>query len=136
MFIRSVLRQKGLVDSNMLVSSVFLRDSTLSPVLLEMSFASRLIGPTDELHLSMSTSPHRSTMHAQVARSSGPGNLVVSMSNGSLCLLRPTDGGKLLKTNEWLAHEYEPWIAAWDYWDTNIIYSGSAFLPICLLTFF
>jgi diphthamide biosynthesis protein 7 len=74
-------------------------------------------------------------MHAQVARSSGPGNLVVSMSNGSLCLLRPTDGGQLLKTNEWPAHEYEPWIAAWDYWDTNIIYSGSVFIPICVVTF-
>ncbi|KAF8629705.1 hypothetical protein AX15_003321 [Amanita polypyramis BW_CC] len=57
-------------------------------------------------------------------RAAGLGDLVVSLSNGSLCLLRPLDDGKLYKTNEWFAHEYESWIAAWDYWDTNIIYSG------------
>ncbi|KAM6498119.1 WD40-repeat-containing domain protein [Amanita muscaria] len=54
----------------------------------------------------------------------GLSNLVVSLSNGSLCLLRSTSHGELLKTDEWLAHEYEAWIAAWDCWDTNVIYSG------------
>ncbi|TFK41150.1 WD40-repeat-containing domain protein [Crucibulum laeve] len=52
------------------------------------------------------------------------GSLVVSLSNGSLSILRPTDGFGLSVTDTWLAHDYEPWIAAWNYWDTNILYSG------------
>ena len=24
----------------------------------------------------------------------------------------------------WNAHDYEPWVAAWNYWDPNVIYSG------------
>ncbi|KDQ63752.1 hypothetical protein JAAARDRAFT_29786 [Jaapia argillacea MUCL 33604] len=51
------------------------------------------------------------------------GSLVVSLSNGSLCLLQPDRSG-LSVINTWAAHDYEPWIAAWDYWNTNIIYSG------------
>jgi diphthamide biosynthesis protein 7 len=52
------------------------------------------------------------------------GNLIVSLSNGSLCLLRPNDESGLTLTDSWQAHDYEPWVAAWNYWDTNIIYSG------------
>lgn len=52
------------------------------------------------------------------------GSLVVSLSNGNLCLLQPKDQTGLLITDTWAAHDYEPWIAAWNYWDTNIIYSG------------
>ncbi|KAF8168091.1 WD40-repeat-containing domain protein [Crassisporium funariophilum] len=54
----------------------------------------------------------------------GLGSLVVSLSNGSLCLLSPVEGCSLSVTETWHAHDYEPWIAAWNYWDTNIIYSG------------
>jgi len=24
----------------------------------------------------------------------------------------------------WHAHDYEPWISAWNYWDTNVLFSG------------
>lgn len=46
------------------------------------------------------------------------------MSNGSLCVLNPDSTGNLTIVNRWRAHDYEPWIAAWNYWDTSIIYSG------------
>ncbi|OBZ79821.1 Diphthine methyltransferase [Grifola frondosa] len=52
------------------------------------------------------------------------GSLVVSLSDGSLALLRPHDQSGLSVTDVWHAHDFEPWIAAWDYWNTNIVYSG------------
>ncbi|KAJ8489776.1 hypothetical protein ONZ51_g2749 [Trametes cubensis] len=55
---------------------------------------------------------------------SGLGNLIVSLSDGSLSLLQPEDGTGLAVTDSWHAHDYEPWIAAWDYWNTNVVYSG------------
>ncbi|KAF9526455.1 WD-40 repeat-containing protein [Crepidotus variabilis] len=51
------------------------------------------------------------------------GSLVVSLSNGSLSLISPTQGSMEIQET-WHAHDYEPWIAAWDYWDSNVIYSG------------
>ncbi|KAI0033176.1 WD-40 repeat-containing protein [Vararia minispora EC-137] len=51
-------------------------------------------------------------------------DLVVSLSNGDLALLRQDATGGLSVRDSWHAHDYEPWIAAWNYWDTNIIYSG------------
>ncbi|KAF7347828.1 WD-REPEATS-REGION domain-containing protein [Mycena venus] len=51
------------------------------------------------------------------------GSLVVSLSNGSLCLLNPRESG-LSIADTWHAHDFEPWIAAWDYWDSSLIYSG------------
>jgi len=53
-------------------------------------------------------------------------SLVVSLSDGNLCLLQPKDQAGLLITDTWIAHDYEPWVAAWNYWDTNIIYSGQS----------
>ncbi|KAK2461911.1 hypothetical protein APHAL10511_006374 [Amanita phalloides] len=73
--------------------------------------------PSNNLCLSLDWSNRRAPL-------GGLGNLIVSVSDGSLCLLRPASDGKMVKTNEWLAHDYEPWISAWDYWDPNMIYSG------------
>jgi diphthine methyl ester acylhydrolase len=52
------------------------------------------------------------------------GNLVVSMSNGFIALLRSSESAGLTLTDTWRAHEFEPWVAAWNYWDTNILYTG------------
>ncbi|KIM85206.1 hypothetical protein PILCRDRAFT_817204 [Piloderma croceum F 1598] len=52
------------------------------------------------------------------------GSLIVSLSDGNLCLLQPKGQAGLLITDTWVAHDHEPWVAAWNYWDTNIIYSG------------
>ncbi|KAI0361613.1 WD-40 repeat-containing protein [Trametes cingulata] len=57
-------------------------------------------------------------------RHSGLGNLIVSLSDGSLSLLKPEERSGLAITDSWHAHDYEPWIAAWNYWDTNVVYSG------------
>jgi hypothetical protein len=52
------------------------------------------------------------------------GSLIVSLSNGDLCLLNPSEGSNMGVSETWHAHDYEPWIAAWNYWDSNVIYSG------------
>ena len=48
----------------------------------------------------------------------------MSQSDGFLSLLRPRDG-MMIVTENWHAHEYEPWVAAWNYWDTNVLFSGA-----------
>ena len=60
------------------------------------------------------------------------GSLVVSLSNGSLSVLNPNDSHELAITETWHAHDYEPWIAAWNYWDTNVVYSGRKFRTLFL----
>lgn len=50
--------------------------------------------------------------------------MIVSLSNGSLCLLCPRDARGLSLSSSWHAHDNEPWVAAWNYWDTNVVYSG------------
>jgi len=55
--------------------------------------------------------------------SSTVGSLVVSLSSGSLCILGANEGG-FSAIDTWHAHDYEPWIAAWDYWDPCVLYSG------------
>ena len=55
---------------------------------------------------------------------SGLGDLIVSLSNGSLSVLQPQDGTGMAVADSWHAHDYEPWIAAWDYWNPNVVFSG------------
>lgn len=47
--------------------------------------------------------------------------LVVSNSAGTISIL---SGPSLETTEEWEAHTFEPWIAAWDAWSSNTIYTG------------
>ena len=53
----------------------------------------------------------------------GDGKVITSISDGSLAIVELVDGSYGV-TREWHAHEYEPWIAAWNYWDRDIVYSG------------
>ncbi|KAI9632499.1 WD40-repeat-containing domain protein, partial [Dioszegia hungarica] len=59
------------------------------------------------------------------ARSASPtsNDLITSLSSGHLTHLTPTPTG-YVSTSSWQAHAYEPWIAAWDVWDPNRVWSG------------
>lgn len=50
--------------------------------------------------------------------------IVVSSSNGGVKILRLRDSDIVVETKEWIAHEFEAWIAAYNNWDNNIIYTG------------
>ncbi|BGP36861.1 hypothetical protein JCM10450v2_000753 [Rhodotorula kratochvilovae] len=51
-----------------------------------------------------------------------PASIVVSLSSGSICTL----GGEssFSVTNEWHGHDFEPWIAAFDCWEPNTVWTG------------
>lgn len=49
--------------------------------------------------------------------------IVVSDSKGFVSLFELNEN-ELNEINSWSAHGFEAWIAAFNYWDTNIIYSG------------
>jgi len=75
------------------------------------------VAPSHVLCLSIDWSNRR-------APTSVAASLVASLSDGTLALLEPDQTGQLVGTNTWAAHAHEPWCVAWDYWDTNVIYSG------------
>ncbi|KAJ3815923.1 WD40-repeat-containing domain protein [Lentinula lateritia] len=83
---------------------------------LEETARKRIVGSPVTLCLSLDWSNRRNP-------TSDLGKLVVSCSDGDLVLLDPTTSS-IVVTDKWTAHEYEPWIAAWNYWNTNTIYSG------------
>lgn len=58
-------------------------------------------------------------------RCRGSGSLVVSLSDGRVEILRLNEGEFAVVDSGWHAHDYEPWIAAWDYWDTNVVWTGA-----------
>lgn len=54
-----------------------------------------------------------------------PLKIISSDSTGQLHLLMVNETGpKLQKVASWQAHQFEAWIAAFDYWHTQIVYSG------------
>ncbi|KAI8377287.1 hypothetical protein BD560DRAFT_367036 [Blakeslea trispora] len=50
--------------------------------------------------------------------------IVTSHSNGDINILAPTESGYEIQ-DQWHAHDLETWITAFDYWNTNIVYSGA-----------
>ncbi|TDL28441.1 WD40 repeat-like protein [Rickenella mellea] len=54
----------------------------------------------------------------------GVGDLTVSLSDGHVSLLRPSQSSILALSDSWCAHDFECWVSAWNYWDTNVVFSG------------
>ncbi|KAJ2369754.1 hypothetical protein H4S01_000803 [Coemansia sp. RSA 2610] len=50
-------------------------------------------------------------------------HIVTSQSDGSLNLLQFSES-KLEVASQWQGHDMEAWISAFDYWNTNVVYSG------------
>lgn len=50
--------------------------------------------------------------------------LVVSGSSGCVTLVELTQTG-LIPSEQWRAHEFEAWVAAFNYFSCNVIYSGA-----------
>lgn len=51
--------------------------------------------------------------------------VVTSHSNGDINILMPGEGGGYEIEEQWHGHDLEAWIAAFDYWNTNVVYSGA-----------
>jgi diphthamide biosynthesis protein 7 len=48
----------------------------------------------------------------------------VSQSDGSIVVLSIDNQFGIRETSKWIAHDFEAWIAAFNYWDTNLVYTG------------
>ncbi|KAG8987658.1 hypothetical protein FRB90_003223 [Tulasnella sp. 427] len=60
----------------------------------------------------------------RAAASAAEDSIVTSTSDGCISVLSPDDG-EMQVTETWKAHDFEPWIAAWDYWSGGqVIYTG------------
>lgn len=65
--------------------------------------------------------------------SSSEVKLVCSDSAGCVTALS-LSGGTLTPLSQWKAHEFEAWISAFSYWDTQLIYSGHSALISASIT--
>lgn len=54
------------------------------------------------------------------------GSIITSRSDGQLSNITPSPSGWEALAS-WPAHDFEAWIAAWNYFNNNIIYSGKEF---------
>ena len=87
----------------------------MSLIRLVESSSSRLVRLLP-FHLQTTMTPH--------SHNRSDDSLVVSLSNGEIVLIKPGETGYALAAR-WYAHEHEPWVVAWNYWDKNIVYSGT-----------
>lgn len=53
-----------------------------------------------------------------------PLKIISSDSKGQLHLLKVDAGPGLQSVATWQAHHFEAWIAAFNYWQTEVVYSG------------
>ncbi|KAK9723044.1 hypothetical protein K7432_002199 [Basidiobolus ranarum] len=51
--------------------------------------------------------------------------IVVSQSDGQIILFDLGDGGEFRVVDQWQGHDLEAWIAGFDYWNTNTIFTGA-----------
>lgn len=51
-------------------------------------------------------------------------SLITSLSNGNLAHVIPDTDGSLTVDHAWHAHDYEPWITAFDLWTPDSVWSG------------
>lgn len=58
--------------------------------------------------------------------SSRSGDVITSLSSGDLALAKIGEDGLLEEGRTWKAHDYEPWVAAWDCWSEGVAYSGNS----------
>ena len=60
--------------------------------------------------------------------------VAVSDSEGQISILSIDSDQGIDCMFKWTAHEYSAWIAAFNYWNTNIVYSGkfAIFMYLCI----
>lgn len=63
-------------------------------------------------------------MKCDVSVSSSDVRLVCSDSAGCVNVLSLAEG-TLMSLSQWKAHDFEAWISAFSYWDTQLLYSGN-----------
>lgn len=66
-------------------------------------------------------------VEAETSDRSQSDSLIVSCSNGNLSHLVADDTGELAVEQAWRAHDYEPWITAFDLWRPEVVWSGKTY---------
>ncbi|CAG8558575.1 9542_t:CDS:2 [Ambispora leptoticha] len=57
--------------------------------------------------------------------SSAPINIIVTQNDGCASILSVDAQREMItKTRQWKAHDFEAWIGAFNYWSTNLVYTG------------
>ncbi|KOC69406.1 WD repeat-containing protein 85 [Habropoda laboriosa] len=85
---------------------------------LELLIQKRVADEGEILALSLDWCTGRLTSNNELGS-----KIVVSDSKGSVSLFE-LNNNELNEINSWNAHGFEAWIAAFNYWDTNVVYSG------------